>query len=55
MYAKGMTTGNIEAHIQDIYDIEVSDTTVSQITVSTAHCERMAEAASGGGLCGGIP
>ena len=32
MYAKGMTTGDIETHIQDIYGIEVSDTTVSRIT-----------------------
>ena len=32
MYAKGMTTGDIEAHIQDIYGVEVSDTTVSRIT-----------------------
>ena len=32
MYAKGMTTGDIEAHIQDIYGIEVSDTTISRIT-----------------------
>ena len=32
MYAKGMTTGNIETHIQDIYGIEVSDTTISRIT-----------------------
>jgi transposase-like protein len=32
MYAKGMTTGDIEAHIHDIYGIEVSDTTVSRIT-----------------------
>ena len=32
MYAKGMTTGDIEAHIQDIYSIEVSDTTISRIT-----------------------
>ncbi len=32
MYAKGMTTGDIEAHIQDIYGIEVSDSTVSRIT-----------------------
>ena len=28
MYAKGMSTGDIEAHIQDICGIEVSDTTV---------------------------
>ena len=27
-----MTTGDIEAHIQDIYGIKVSDTTISRIT-----------------------
>ena len=32
MYAKGMTTSDIEDHIRDIYGIEVSDTTVSRIT-----------------------
>jgi len=32
MYAKGMTTADIEEHIRDIYGIEVSDTTVSRIT-----------------------
>lgn len=32
MYAKGMTTGDIEAHIRDIYGVEVSDTTISRIT-----------------------
>lgn len=32
MYAKGMTTGDIETHINDIYGISVSDTTVSRIT-----------------------
>ena len=32
MYAKGMTTGDIEAHIQDIYGLSVSDATVSRIT-----------------------
>lgn len=32
MYAKGMTTSDIEMHIQDIYGIEVSDSTVSRIT-----------------------
>ena len=32
MYAKGMTTADIEAHIREIYSIEVSDTTVSRIT-----------------------
>ena len=32
MYAKGMTTSDIETHIRDIYGLEVSDTTVSRIT-----------------------
>ena len=32
MYAKGMSTGDIEAHIRDIYGLAVSDTTVSRIT-----------------------
>lgn len=32
MYAKGMSTGDIESHIRDIYGIAVSDTTVSRIT-----------------------
>lgn len=32
MYAKGMTTSDIEGHISDIYGIEVSDTTISRLT-----------------------
>ena len=32
MYAKGMTTSDIEAHIREIYGLEVSDTTISRIT-----------------------
>ena len=32
MYAKGMTTRDIEAHIRDIYGLECSDTTISRIT-----------------------
>ena len=32
MYAKGMTTSDIEMHIQDIYGLECSDTTISRIT-----------------------
>lgn len=32
MYAKGMTTSDIESHMRDIYGIEVSDTTVSGVT-----------------------
>ena len=32
MYAKGMTTRDIETHIQDIYGLECSDSTISRIT-----------------------
>ena len=32
MYAKGMSTSDIESHIQDIYGLSVSDTTISRIT-----------------------
>lgn len=32
MYAKGMTTSDIECHIREIYGLEVSDTTISRIT-----------------------
>ena len=32
MYAKGMTTSDIETHIKDIYGLECSDTTISRIT-----------------------
>jgi len=32
MYAKGMSTSDIEAHIRDIYGLDVSDSTVSRIT-----------------------
>jgi putative transposase len=32
MYAKGMTTSDIEGHIREIYGIEVSDSTISRVT-----------------------
>ena len=32
MYAKGMTTSDIETHIHDIYGVSVSDSTVGRIT-----------------------
>lgn len=55
MYAKGMTTGDIETHIQDIYGVEVSNTTVNRITdKNPIHCQRIAAVALGGGLRGGI-
>jgi putative transposase len=32
MYAKGMTTADIESHIRDIYGLDVSDSTISRVT-----------------------
>ena len=32
MYAKGMTTGDIESHMRELYDIGISDSTISRIT-----------------------
>lgn len=32
MYAKGMSTSDIEAHIRDMYGLSVSDSTVSRVT-----------------------
>lgn len=32
MYAKGMTTGDIETHIKDLYGIQMSDSTISRVT-----------------------
>jgi transposase-like protein len=32
MYAKGMTTGDMEAHIKDLYELDISDSTISRIT-----------------------
>ena len=32
MYAKGMSTGDIEAHMREIYGVSVSDSTISRIT-----------------------
>ena len=32
MYAKGMSTGDIENHIKDLYGIEMSDSTISRVT-----------------------
>ena len=32
MYAKGMTTDDIESHMKELYDIDISDSTISRIT-----------------------
>ena len=32
MYAKGMTTADIESHMRELYDIDISDSTISRVT-----------------------
>ena len=32
MYAKGMSTADIESHFRELYDVEISDTTISRVT-----------------------
>ena len=32
MYAKGMSTNDIESHMRELYDIEISDSTISRVT-----------------------
>ncbi len=32
MYAKGMTTSDIQSHMQNLYGLEISDSTISRIT-----------------------
>lgn len=32
MYAKGMTENDIAAHIEEIYGLDVSDSTISRVT-----------------------
>lgn len=32
MYAKGMTTSDIESHMRELYDMDISDSTISRIT-----------------------
>ena len=51
MYAKGMTTADIESHMRDLYDIEISDSTISRITdkiLLAFHHEQPEESRCGG-------
>lgn len=54
MYAKGMTTGDIEAHIQDIYGIDFRYHHQPHYRQDTALGERVAAATAGGCLRGGV-
>ncbi len=47
MYAKGMTAGDIETHIHDIYGLEVSDTTISRITDKNLYSQALNAAWAG--------
>ncbi len=52
MYAKGMTTGDIESHMRELYDIDISDSTISRITDKIlADCKGMAGTSSGRSVC----
>ncbi len=43
MYAKGMTTSDIESHIQEIYGLECSDTTILPLWISRKSGQANAE------------
>ena len=56
MYAKGMTTHDIESHMRELYDIDISDSTISRITSGNpAYRKGMAGTAIGRDLRSGIP
>lgn len=51
LYAKGMTTRDIQALVQELYDVEVSATLISEITSDLSRRgDRLADATAGGGL-----
>ena len=53
LYAKGMTTGDIQAHLLEIYGTEISRETISKITDSIVEdMGRLAEPAAGSSLPG---
>ena len=55
MYARGKTTGDIEYHMKELYDMDISDSTISRITDKILpHCKRMAGTSFGRNLCSGI-
>jgi putative transposase len=52
VYAKGMATGVIESHMQKIYGVDISDSTISRITDKiTPHRKRLARTTPGRYLC----
>ena len=59
IYARGMTTRDIQAQLQELYGVEVSPTFISNVTEQVmGEVQECAEAASGGALShpvGGLP
>ncbi len=52
MYAKGMTTGDIESHMRELYDIDISDSTIRpDHRQNPADCKRMAGTPFGRSVC----
>lgn len=47
MYAKGMTTGDMESHVRELYALELSDSTISRITDKERYCPLPASGSSG--------
>ncbi len=37
MYAKGMTTGDIESHMRELYDIDISNSTIDRMRTKSTH------------------
>jgi transposase-like protein len=51
MYAKGMTTGDIEAHLKELYDLDISDSTISRITDKIMPLVKEWQASTTGDIC----
>ena len=51
MYAKGMTENDIAAHIEEIYGLDVSDSTISRVTDKILPIAKESITSVGGSLC----
>ena len=50
--AKGLTTGEVEAHLAEVYDTTISRETISKITAGSSAARRVADPPAGPGLPG---
>ena len=56
MYARGMTTREIQGHLQEMYGVEVSPTLISDVTDAVLdEVKGVAESAAGADLRSGVP